>query len=109
MAIKANIVVDQGATFNTTINLTDENDAPLNLNGYTGSAQMRKHYTSSNAVNFIVDVAPTTGTVSLSLSANTTISITPGRYVYDVELTDNSGIVSRIVEGIVTVTPNVTR
>jgi hypothetical protein len=32
-----------------------------------------------------------------------------GRYVYDVELTDTSNSISRIVEGIVTVTPQVTR
>jgi len=31
-----------------------------------------------------------------------------GRYVYDVEL-DNNGVISRIVEGIVTVTPQVTK
>lgn len=109
MAIKANIVVDQGSTFNTTIDITDENDQPLNLSGYTGQAQMRKHYTSSNAVSFGVLINSSLGSIALSLSANTTIQITPGRYVYDVELTDSSGIVSRIVEGIVTVTPNVTR
>lgn len=109
MAIKANIVVDQGSTFNTTIDITDENDQPLDLSGYTGQAQMRKHYTSSNAVPFGVSINPTLGSIALSLSANATIQITPGRYVYDVELTDSGGIVSRIVEGIVTVTPNVTR
>jgi len=32
-----------------------------------------------------------------------------GRYVYDVETTSGSGVVSRIVEGIITVTPEVTR
>lgn len=109
MAIKANIIVDQGSTFNTTIDLTDENDQALDLSGYTGLAQMRKHYTSSNAVSFIVSIIPASGTVNLSLSANTTATITPGRYVYDVELMDSTGIISRIVEGIVTVTPNVTR
>ena len=45
----------------------------------------------------------------LSMSANTTNSIAAGRYVYDCELTDSNGIVSRLVEGIVTVTPGVTR
>lgn len=109
MAIKANIIVDQGSTFNTTIDITDENDQPLNLSGYSGQAQMRKHYTSSNAVAFGVSINPVQGSVALSLTANATIQITPGRYVYDVELTDSDGIVSRIVEGIVTVTPNVTR
>ena len=41
--------------------------------------------------------------------AANTANITPGRYVYDVELEDPAGDVTRIFEGIVTVLPNVTR
>lgn len=109
MAIKANIVVDQGSSFSTTINLTDTDDTVIDLTGYTGAAQMRKHYTSSNSVPFTVTLVAAEGTVSLALTANATANVVAGRYVYDVELTDPNGIVSRIVEGIVTVTPNVTR
>ena len=38
----------------------------------------------------------------------TTSTMTAGRYVYDLELTDADGLISRIVEGTVTVTPQVT-
>jgi len=109
MAIKANIVIDQGSTFATSINITDTSDSVIDLTGFTGQAQMRKHYTSSNSVPFVVNILPADGEVRLSLTSNTTTTIPAGRYVYDVELTDNNGIISRIVEGIVTVTPNVTR
>lgn len=109
MAIKANLVIDQGATYSVTLDITDEEDQVIDLTGYTGAAQIRKHYTSSNSVPFSVSVVPLDGVVQLSLSANQTGSITAGRYVYDVELTNASGIVSRVVEGIVTVTPQATR
>lgn len=109
MAIKANIVVDQGSSFSTSINLTDTSDNIITLANYTGAAQLRKHYTSSQSTPFEVTITPSTGEVRLDLSANTTATLAPGRYVYDVELTDSGGTVSRIVEGIVTVTPNVTR
>ncbi len=109
MAIKANIVVDQGSSFSTSINITDTSDTVIDLTGYTGAAQMRKHYTSSNSTPFVVNIMPADGEVRLSLTANTTTALVAGRYVYDVELTDSNGVVSRIVEGIVTVTPNVTR
>jgi hypothetical protein len=33
----------------------------------------------------------------------------PGRYLYDVEITSSEGEVSRVVEGVVTVTPGITR
>ena len=49
------------------------------------------------------------GELTLALSANQTSNITFGRYVYDAELIDGSGFVTRIVEGIITVTPEVSR
>jgi hypothetical protein len=109
MATKANLVVDQGATFSAVLNLTDENSDPLLLSGYTANSQIRKWYTSSNAVTFATEIDANAATITLTLSANQTSSMTAGRYVYDVKLTDNAAnTVSRVVEGIVTVTPKVT-
>lgn len=109
MAIKANIQIDQGADFSTEIDVLDENGDVVDLTGYTGAAQMRKHYTSSSATSFTVTVDQTGGSVILSMNAITTANIAAGRYVYDCELTSASNTVSRLVEGIVTVTPQVTR
>lgn len=109
MAIKANIVIDQGADFSTTINLSDEDGNVINLSGFTGAAQMRKHYSSVTKYDFDVEVNSSTGEVTLSMTADQTDNIPAGRYVYDCELTDSNDIRSRIVEGIVTVTPGVTR
>lgn len=109
MAIKAHIQIDQGANYSTSIDVTDDAGDPVDLTGYTGAAQMRKHYTSTNAHAFTVAIANASGVVTLSMNATVTANITAGRYVYDCELTDGSGTVSRLVEGIVTVTPQVTR
>lgn len=109
MAIKANLIIDQGADFETSINVTDDYDNIVDLTGYTGVAQMRKHYSSITNYAFTVSIQPMDGVVTLSMSANTTNSITAGRYVYDCELTDPGNKRSRLVEGIVTVTPQVTR
>lgn len=109
MASKANIIIDQGATFNTDLSLTDEYGDGLDLTGYTANSQMRKWYTSSNAAaTFTAVVNTATAAITLSLTANQTSNIASGRYVYDVEIS-NGNTVSRIVEGIVTVTPQVTR
>ena len=107
MAVKANITIDQGTDFATSLDVTDDNGDPTDLTGFTGAAQMRKHYTSSNSVSFSVSIAG--GEVTLSMNAVTTANLVAGRYVYDCELTSSSNVVSRIVEGIVTVTPQVTR
>jgi hypothetical protein len=111
MATKANLVIDQGTSYSTTLTLTDDNGDPLALNGFTANSQMRKWYTSVNpAAVFATSINTTSAVVTLSLTANQTSSLTAGRYVYDVELTDTyANTISRIVEGIVTVTPQVTR
>lgn len=109
MAIRANLSVDQGATFSTVISITDANNNIIDLSTYTGNAQIKKAYSSLNvAQTFTVSVNSTLGTVTLSLTANQTSNIIAGRYVYDVKLTEAGGSISRIVEGLVTVNPKVT-
>ena len=49
MAAKANIVIDQGADFSSTITVTDDAGDAVDLTGYTASGQIRQHYTSNTA------------------------------------------------------------
>lgn len=109
MAIKSNIIIDQGTDYEVTINVRDANTTPISLAGFTGVAQLRKYYTSSRKFNFGVTVSANTGEVTLSMSAANTACIAAGRYVYDCVLTSNTNIVSRIVEGIATINPRVSR
>lgn len=111
MAARADIVIDQGTTFTTSLNLTDNTGAPLNLTGYTAEGQIRQWYTSSTYNQFNVTIPdPTNGQVILSLDSNTTSSMAYGRYVYDLITIDSgSNTITRIVEGTVTVTPAVTQ
>jgi hypothetical protein len=109
MATKANLLIDQGSDFSTTITITDDEGLPVDLSEYTGAAQMRKHYTSAISYNFNVAVGSGDGTVTLSMTYAQTANIASGRYVYDCELLSSANVTSRILEGIVTVTPEVTR
>jgi len=111
MGAKANIIVDQGTDFSTTITVTDDDGNVTDLTGYTGAGQIRKHYESSDSTAFTVAFGSprTDGQVTLSLTRTVTANIEAGRYVYDVELTSAANTRSRLVEGIVTVTPEVTR
>ena len=108
MATKLNLVIDQGATYsNSSIIAYDSSNTAINLTTYTVASKIRKHYTSTNAVAFTA-TGNSTGYVTLSLTSNATANIVSGRYVYDVEVTSNTGIVTRVKEGIVTITPNAT-
>lgn len=108
MSNKINIILDQGTTFNTTYVIHDSDDIPIDFTGFTANSQIRKTYSSTNSYSFGVNLT-SNGQVLLSMTANTTSSIPAGRYVYDVEVENGSGTRSRIVEGIITVTPQVTR
>jgi hypothetical protein len=107
MATKANISIDQGTSFNTTINLTDDSGNPLDLSAYTANSQLRRWYTSSNSINFGIALA--NGSIILSMNSATTANLSYQRYVYDVIVTDSTNTVTRVVEGIVTVNPRVSQ
>ena len=110
MAAFSEIVIEQGATFNTTINVEDTAGAAINLYGYTANSMMRKSYYSSSATTITSTVTGTAnGEVTLTVSAANTTGLTPGRYVYDVIITSPTFVVTRVLEGIVTVLPSVTR
>jgi hypothetical protein len=110
MAAFSEIVIEQGATFNTTINVEDTAGAAINLYGYTANSMMRKSYYSTSATTITSTVTGTAnGEVTLTVSATNTAALTPGRYVYDVIITSPTSVVTRVVEGIVTVLPSVTR
>lgn len=109
MAIKSNITIDQGTDYEVTINVKDANTTAISLTGFTGQAQIRKYFTSSRKYDFTVSVSANTGEVTMAMSAANTANIAAGRYVYDCVLVSNTNVVSRIVEGIVTINPRVTR
>ena len=110
MAIISNLTIDQGTTFTASIDCTASDNTPLNLNGYTVAAQLRKTYDSTTKTDFTAIIAnAATGRLQISLTPVQTGALSAGRYVYDVEITDSSGIITRVVEGQVEITPGVTR
>lgn len=105
------LFLEQGSSFNTSITLDDVAGESFNLATYTASSQMRKSYYSSNAAaTFSVSTGnnPALGVITISLDSANTANIYPGRYVYDVYLTNTLSRV-RVLEGIVNVSPQVTK
>ena len=88
-----------------------KNNLALNLTGHTVLAQIRKTYGSTTSTSFTtaIDSDPSTGKVTISLTDTQTTALEEGRYVYDVLITNSSGIKTRAVQGIATVSPSVSR
>ena len=105
------LFLEQGASFNTSITLDDVAGEGFNLVNYTASSQMRKSYYSSNAAaTFTVSTGndPSLGVITISLDSANTANVYPGRYVYDVYVSSGTSRV-RVLEGIINVTPQVTK
>lgn len=110
MASSSNLYIDAGSTFSAIITVNGSDDLPLDLTGYTVASQMRKSYGSLTAYAFtatIYDAA--TGKLRIALPATTSSGITPGRYLYDIEITSAIDEKLRVVEGLVIITPEITK
>lgn len=105
------LFLEQGTTFTTSITLDDIDGVPYDLTDVTAKSQIRKSYYSANTTaEFTVTInTPTDGTILLLLDSATTANIAAGRYVYDVAIKDTANTVTRVLEGIVNVIPQVTK
>jgi hypothetical protein len=115
---EADICIFQGATFDQTLYYeTGEPSTPVNLSGYTAKMQIRSK-PESKAV--ILELSTTNGRITLNYGSNNGairlfISATDtaqlsvcDKAVYDLELYSGS-ITTRILQGNVIISPEVTR
>lgn len=111
MASYANLAVDQGADFETTITLEDEHFDPINLSGYTVTGQIRRTYKSTTAYNFTISVTDASdGIITIRVPASVSAVMKSGRYVYDIYVSNSTTHkVHKVLEGILEIVPSVTR
>ena len=111
MAAYSEITIEQGANLTSTITVNDIQGDAVNLTTYSASSQLRKSYYSSSANTITATITGNAnGQITLSMTAANTSNLTPGRYVFDLIITnstDNS--VTRVIEGTAIVLPSVTR
>ena len=111
MAVVCNLFIDQGSDFFVLLRYLNDDGTAIDLTGHQARSQMRRSYYSANATTLSTSITdPINGNVVISLNANTTANLKAGRYVYDVEVVENATYtVTRIIEGIITVMPEVSR
>ena len=107
----SNLTVNTGTTFSQIFNLeSTSSNAATDLTGYSIQAQMRKHSDAPTKTDFTATiVSPASGRIRVGLSTSVTRDLAPGRYMYDVLITDPVGEVTRVVEGSVMVRQGVTK
>ena len=106
--------IEKGTDFVSQLTLKDSYGNPYNLTSFTVNSQARISYITSNvALQFTTSIADAAnGVIQLSANSATTANIVPNyasKLVYDVVITDPTGLKSRVLEGQITVSPSVTQ
>ena len=114
MAVTYNTTIDQGADWYITFVYENPNGTPVNVTNYTAALQIRTSPLAKTAVLTLtntsgITITGNTGTFACHATAAQTTDITNGRYAYDLEITSPASIVTRLVQGTIEVTPQVTR
>lgn len=110
-SVPINLFVEQGTDYSATFTITnEENGLPLNLASYTAEAKIKKSYTSAvySGVFTVEFVDRIGGVIKISLTSEQTSLLTGYRYVYDVLVTSPNGIKTRVIDGIIEISPGVT-
>ena len=109
-----NITVNQGENYDLTATLTNTDGTPVNISGYSLRGKVRYSYGSTGV---LVNLEPsiinaTGGIINFTLSPSETAALPITVAVYDIErfVSGQSPVttVSRVLQGTVTVTPEVT-
>ena len=114
MAEYVELFIDAGADFFTTIELNDDNtNIPQNVSTYTVTSSLRRSLLSANAsANLVCTITDSAnGEITMVMSASNTANLRPGQYFFDVKVYDSSSSYpySRLIEGVIFVTPSITR
>lgn len=118
MATTANLNIIQGATFSARVAVKDSAGSAINLSGYTTRGNARSTFGSTGT---LIDLDPdvvsgsspdylgtASGLIDINLTAVETAALPVTIGVYDVEMFNDAGTVTRVLQGKMNVSPNVT-
>lgn len=111
-----NIEVPKGEDWSITLTwyTSTTKTTTQDLTGWSAEMQVRERHSSTAIVTTLsstgeITLGSTAGTIVLSIASSVSNAIDTGRKVYDLEMTDTGGDITRLLEGDIDFTPNVTR
>ena len=106
-----NLIIYKHTDFEQTFILEDsQSNGAKDLTGFTGTCKMQRTLNLGSLTDFSISFHNdrTLGKVKIILTDTQTANIDDGKYFYELKLTDPSGVVERVVEGVVIVKHPVT-
>lgn len=112
-AAQYDITIEQGATWTLEL-VWKSGGVPVPLAGYTARMQVRKSHSAADALLSLstgagITLGPADGAIACVALAEQTAAINSRTGVYDLELVAPGGAVTRLLQGTVTIDPQVTR
>ena len=115
MAVTYNFCIAQGTDSTVPFVLSDSTGTVINLTGYTAAMQLRVQLNSVEAVDTLttdnerISIDPEAGQISCTFPHTQTERYPVRTLVYDLEITSPGGEITRVVQGKITVSGEVTR
>lgn len=112
MFARQNLEIYQGDDFAVAVQVLGADGLPADLTGYTALAQIRfdvadKDFEVACEIATVVDIE--NSQVNLSIHHDVTTLLTEGRYVWDMQLTSPTDVVTTVIAGSVSVVLEVSR
>jgi hypothetical protein len=124
---KYSMLIEQGATLRLDLAYKDSNNIPIDLTGYSGRMQIKDNYADNATTTYLTlssslnddgtginfsgsanALPPASGTIGIVISAVTSSTLSFETGYYDLEITSGS-VVTRLLEGVVKISKEVTR
>ena len=104
-----NFRVEQGAHHVFTVTITNESGTVYDMTGASAAAQIRETKDASTSYAYTCSINTTTGVITLTMTNETTDDITFETGYWDLELTESTGRVVRLLEGTVEISLETTK
>ena len=104
-----NFTHPQGSTLTKDFTITDSGGSAVNISSKTYAGQIRRRAEAPKLVDFTTSVTDgANGVFQISLTAAQTAALPAEDLLYDIEQTTGA-TVERIIEGVITISPEVTK
>ena len=110
MLVNYNLDIVKGSSFSAVLTAKDETGTAINLAGYNLRGVIKYNYSDST---YLLSLGPqvataASGIITISISAADTATLPVTVAVYDIEMYNDSGYVAKLLDGRVSIHPEVT-
>jgi hypothetical protein len=115
------MLIEQGATLDLELEYKDSTNTPIDVSAYTGKLQIKSDYADNSPTTYLSLTNPvvndtgidfttggSSGVIGIKISATDTSALTFDTAIYDFEITDTNNVVTRLLQGTVQLSKQVT-